>query len=142
MYGRRFWLPLFALLACGALEACTAQTSDNGPTELVRHVPDASQDGALSFDGVDDYGTTGTAQFPNGRGTQTISAWFQVEAVSGKHALITLRKDGDSCIELGLQDGAVGAWRVHGNRLILAPSPVTVGVWHHAAYTFDATTHQ
>ena len=143
VYRRRRWLWLFALLACGALGACTEQQSDDGPTGLSRHVPDSSQNRALSFDGIDDYGTTGTAQFPAGRDPQTISAWFEVDAISGKHALITLRKDGDSGVELGLQDGLVGAWRVYGNRtLILATVPVTTGAWHHAAYTFDSVTNQ
>ncbi len=109
----------------------------------MRSVPSSSQNLALSFDGLDDYATTGTAQFPYGRGTQTISAWFELETLAGKHALITLRKDGDSGIELGLQEGVLGAWRVYGNRTLLtAPMPVTAGTWHHAAYTFDTTTNQ
>jgi Concanavalin A-like lectin/glucanases superfamily len=141
LYGRR--LTLFTLLACGPLAACTEQQRDDGPSELVRHVPETSQNRALAFDGIDDYATTGTAQFPYGRGAQTISAWFEIEAVTGKHALITLRKDIDSGVELGLQDGLVGAWRVYGNRtLVIGTTPVTTGVWHHAAYTFDAVTNQ
>jgi concanavalin A-like lectin/glucanase superfamily protein len=136
-------LSLFTLLACGALGACTAQQGDDGPSELVRRVPETSQNRALTFDGVDDYATTGTAQFPSGRGAQTISVWFEVEAISGKHALITLRKDIDSGVELALQDGLVGAWRVYGNRtLVIGTTPVTAGVWHHAAYTFDTMTNQ
>jgi hypothetical protein len=144
--GRRPCLALFALfapLACSALCACTKQQGDDGPSALVRDVPDSRQNRALSFDGIDDYATTGTAQFPYGRGAQTISAWFEVDSIFGKHALITLRKDGDSGVELGLQDGLVGAWRVYGNRtLISATTPVTTGAWHHAAYTFDMVTNQ
>lgn len=96
---------------------------------------------ALAFDGVDDYATTGTAQFPVGTKPQTLSARFEVETINGKHALITLRKDEDSGVELGLRDGLLGAWRVYGNRtLALATTPVSTGQWHHAAYTFDMFT--
>jgi Concanavalin A-like lectin/glucanases superfamily len=140
---RYFWFSLFVLLACGSLAACTQRTSDEGPGKLTRHVPASTQNLALSFDGQTQYATTGTAMFPLGRGLQTISAWFELEVIAGKHALITLRKDGDSGVELGLQDGQLGAWRVYGNRtLVIAPTPITVGVWHHAAYTFDMTTNQ
>jgi hypothetical protein len=140
---QHFWLSLFALLACGSLQGCTQQTSDDGPGQLFRHVPTSTQNLALSFDGQSQYATTGTAMFPVGRGTQTISAWFELEVIAGKHALITLRKDVDSGVELGLQDGRLGAWNVYANRpLVLATTPVAAGVWHHAAYTFDVTTNQ
>lgn len=98
---------------------------------------------ALLFDGLDDYATTGTAQFPPGNMPQTISARFQVDSISGKHALITLRKDEDSGIELGIKDGVVGVWRLTGSAaLVAAKTPVTTGVWHHAAYTYDGTTNR
>jgi hypothetical protein len=145
---RRSWPSLFACaacgaLACGALPACTRDQIDDGPTKLVREVPPDAGNRALSFDGLNDYATTGTAQFPIGRGTQTISAWFEVESITGKHALITLRKDGDSGVEVGIKDGVVGAWRVLGDRaLVSATTPVTTRVWHHAAYTFDTLTNQ
>jgi Concanavalin A-like lectin/glucanases superfamily len=139
----RSWVSVFVALACGTLGACTQERADDGPSGLVRRAVESDQNLALSFDGVDDYATTGTAQFPIGRGTQTISAWFELDTSAGKHALITLRKDGDSGVELAIQDGLVGAWRVVGSRtLVTAPTPVTTGVWHHAAYTFDATTNQ
>jgi hypothetical protein len=142
-FDRRSSLALHVALACGALGACTQERGDDGPTELVRRVPVSNENMALSFDGIDDYATTGTAEFPMGRDAQTISAWFEVDTLGGKHALITLRKDGDSGVELGLQDGLVGAWRVYGNRTLLsATAPVTTGVWHHAAYTFDTMNNQ
>jgi hypothetical protein len=140
---RHFRLSLGALLAFASLTACTQQSTDDGPTELFRTVPASNQNLALSFDGLDDYATTGTAQFPSGRSTQTISAWFELETVAGKHALITLRKDFDSGVELALQDGVLGAFRVFGNRtLVSSPTAVTAGTWHHAAYTFDVTNNQ
>jgi len=130
-------LPLALLAIC----ACTQTQIDDGPSVLTRQVPSTSANRALAFDGIDDYATTGTAQFPSGLRPQTISAWFQVETIGGKHALITLRKDRDSGIELGLREGLIGAWRVFGNRtLAIATTPVSTGQWHHAAYTFDMFT--
>lgn len=130
-------LPLALLAIC----ACTQTQVDDGPSVLVRQVPPSTGNQALAFDGIDDYATTGTAQFPPGTKLQTLSARFQVETINGKHALITLRKDEDSGIELGLRDGLLGAWRVYGNRtLALATTPVSTGEWHHAAYTFDFFT--
>jgi len=125
------------------LAACTNPPADGGSTNLERHVQDSGQNFALSFDGVDDYATSATAQFPDGRHEQTLSAWFIVDTLVERAALLTLRKDLDSGIELGLRQGLVGAWRVLGDRpLLSAKSAISTGVWHHAAYTFDGTTNQ
>lgn len=130
-------LPLALLAIC----ACTETQIDDGPSALSRQVPPSTANMALAFDGIDDYATTGTAQFPPGTKLQTLSARFQIETIKGKHALITLRKDEDSGIELGLRDGLLGAWSVYGNRtLALATTAVSTGEWHHAAYTFDFVT--
>jgi hypothetical protein len=137
--GLIFW----GVFLCVAPVACTESSDAGGPTELVRHVPPSNSNLALSFDGVGDYATTGTAEFPIGRGTQTLSVWFEASDVSGKHALLTLRKDEDSGVEFGLEDGLVSAWRVFGNRLLVAaPTAIAAGGWHHAAYSFDTTTNQ
>ena len=139
---RQSWLTLALLLTSSALAGCTVQNSDAASGALPpRVVPLTTGNSALSFDGVHDYATTGTAEFPAGRDPQTISAWFESADIDGKHALITLRKDEDSGVELGLKDGLVGAWRVYGNRTLLsATTPITVGTWHHVAYSFDGTT--
>jgi len=135
----RRWLCVTSL----PLAACSSPASGSPVPALVRDVPVATRNLALAFDGVDDYATTGTAQFPSGRGTQTISVWFRLDDAAGKRALITLRKDRDSGVELALVNGVLGAYRVLGNRLLLrAPKPVSVGAWHHAAYTFDTITNQ
>jgi|GEM_PF-1010328 hypothetical protein len=136
--------PSFALsLACAALTSCTQPAADDSTLKLLRSIPPSNTNLALSFDGIYDYATTGTAEFPIGRGPQAISAWFESENISGKHALITLRKDEDSGVELALQDGVLGAWRVYGNRVLLsATAAVSAGTWHHVAYTFDGTTNQ
>jgi len=126
-----------------ALAACSAPVSDSAQTVLTRDVPPSTRNLALAFDGVDDYATTGTAQFPSGRSAQTISAWFRLESASGRRALITLRKDRDSGVELALVNGVLGAYRVFSNRvLVTATKPVSAGTWHHAAYTTDGVTNQ
>ncbi len=127
----------------GALCGCTQTDVDPGPTALERHVDDSGQDDALSFDGVDDYLTTGTAQFPDGHATQTLSAWFQLDAIAGKQALLSVRKDFESGVELGVSEGIVTAWRVFGDRvLVAAPKAIKAGEWHHAAFTYDGSTDQ
>ncbi len=134
---------LAALIAFTLLSACTEQRADTGPDHLERRFEDSGQNFALSFDGIDDYATSATAQFPDGRHEQTLSLWFMVDALAERAALLTLRKDFDSGIELGLRQGLVGAWRVYGDRqLVIAKTAVSTGKWHHAAYTFDGSTNQ
>jgi hypothetical protein len=125
------------------LTACTQPRSDGGPSHLERQFEDSGENFALSFDGVDDYATTGTALFPDGRHEQTLSVWFQVDTLAERAALLTLRKDLESGVELGLRQGLVGAWRVYGDRQqVIAKTAISTGTWHHAAYTFDGTTNQ
>lgn len=132
-----------ALAALTALAACTQPLADGGPNQLERPFQDSGQNFALSFDGVDDYATSATAQFPDGRHEQTLSSWFLVDTLAERAALLTLRKDFESGVELGLREGLLGAWRVYGDRqLVIAKSAITTGVWHHAAYTFDGTSNQ
>ncbi|HKO49694.1 MAG TPA: LamG domain-containing protein [Polyangiaceae bacterium] len=133
---------LAATVALTALAGCTQSRADAGPTHLDRQLEDSGQNFALSFDGVDDYATSATAQFPDGRHDQTLSAWFLVDTLVERAALLTLRKDFESGIELGLRQGLVGAWRVYGDRQqVLAKTAITTGTWHHAAYVFDGTTN-
>ena len=134
---------LAALAALAALTACTELRSDTGPDHLERQFEDSGENFALAFDGIDDYATSATAQFPDGRHEQTVSTWFMVDTLAERVALITLRKDLESGIELGLRQGLVGAWRVLGDRQqVIAKTPITTGKWHHAAFTFDGTTNQ
>jgi len=138
---RLAWLG--AVTALTALAACTQPRADSGPDHLERHFEDSGQNFALSFDGVDDYATSATALFPDGWHEQTLSTWFMVDTLAERVALLTLRKDLDSGIELGLRQGLLGAWRVYGDRpLVLAKNAISTGTWHHAAYTFDGTTNR
>ncbi|MET0792911.1 MAG: LamG domain-containing protein [Polyangiaceae bacterium] len=133
-----------ALLAlCAALSACTPTAKDRGPNSLERKVDDSGINKALLFDGKDDYATTGTAEFPTGHDAYTLSTWFRLDSLTGKQAFVTLRKDFDSGLGFGVSDGVVTAWRVYGDRtLVAAPTAVSVDTWHHAAYTFDGTTNR
>jgi len=134
---------LSAVTALTALAACTQPRADAGPDHLERKFEDSGQNFALSFDGVDDYATSATALFPDGRHDQTLSLWFMVDTLAERVALLTLRKDLESGVELGVRQGLVGAWRVYGDRqLVIAKNAVSIGKWHHAAYTFDGDTNQ
>jgi Concanavalin A-like lectin/glucanases superfamily len=126
-------------LACSLLGACTEPRSDDGPSDLpLRQIEDSGHNYALVFDGLQQYATTGTAAFPGARDPQTLSVRFMVDAIAGKHAFLTLRKDFDSGVEFGINNGVVSAWRVHGGEVLAAATrPVTTGVWHHAAYLFE-----
>jgi len=138
---RLAWLG--AVTAFTTLAACTQPRADTGPDHLARNFEDSGQNMALAFDGVDDYATSATAQFPDGRHEQTLSTWFMVDKLAERVALLTLRKDWESGIELGLRQGLVGAFRVYGDRqLVSAKNAISTGKWHHAAYTFDGTTNQ
>lgn len=132
-----------AVTALSVLVACTEPRADTGPNHLERHFDDSGENFALSFDGVDDYATSATSLFPDGRHEQTLSAWFTVDTLAERAALLTLRKDWESGIELGLRQGLLGAWRVYGDRqLVIAKSAISTGKWHHAAYTFDGTNNR
>ena len=139
-----FWvLSALGTASLAALSGCTQSEADPGPASLQRQVDDSGRNLALSFDGIDDYLTTGTAQFPDGHAPQTLSAWFELDDVTGKQALITVRKDFESGVELGVSDGIVTAWRVFGDRvLVAAPQAIKAGAWHHAAFTYDGTADQ
>ena len=133
---------LGAMSALTAL-ACTEPRADGGPDHLERQFEDSGQNFALSFDGVDDYATSATAMFPDGRHEQTLSTWFTVGTLAERVALLTLRKDFESGVEVGLRQGLLGAWRVYGDRqLVIAKNAISTGKWHHVAYTFDGTTNQ
>jgi hypothetical protein len=123
-----------------ALVACSgADGSTNGPV----FAKDSGFDYALEFDGVDDYATTGSARFPVSYAPQTISLWVNPAGGTGKQAVVTLRRDFESGIELGFQGTTPTAWRVYGAAApIAATAPLASGTWHHLAYVYDGVAHQ
>jgi len=140
-------LPLVLLLsACGASPRAA---SDGGPPARdglvfdIPPIPDGRAAGyALSFDGAKDYATAADAGFPIARGPQTLEMWIRSEQASGTQDFLVLRTDFTSGVQVGFHDGALAAWRVYADRVLVA-SPVTppAGTWFHVAYSYDGTTH-
>jgi hypothetical protein len=125
------------LLATG----CSDTEPDSGGK--LRPLPrDAAEDMALSFDGIDDYATAGTAGLPYPEEPQTISLWLNHDSDAGVAAAIVLRKDFDSGIAIGVRDGLIGAWNPYGPRTFAERTePLPRGEWHHVAYVYDGGVH-
>jgi hypothetical protein len=127
-----------ALLLLGvALSGCARDEGDAAPA--VEPPPArAREDMALEFDGRDDYASVGTAGFPFPRWPQTVSLWLYREAGTGKQVIITLRKDWESGVSLGLCNGAPCATSVlSGDVYVAANDALPLAEWHHVAYAFD-----
>jgi hypothetical protein len=126
-------LLLAALPACGnATTEAPPQLSDPGPR-------DASYDGAVAFDGVDDYASVGTSRAPQIMRDQTTMLWFFAEGAvatsASEQVLFTLRRSDASGFALALDDGVPLVFKVFGDRdLARGPSAVTLERWHHLAY--------
>jgi hypothetical protein len=124
-----------------ALAACSAPSSDEdtGPIEVLP--PDSAQDLSLAFDGSDDYASTGTAGFPFARLPQTVSFWLKAAASGGtEQTVITLRKDAESGVRVGLCGGALCAKSIYSRNVFAqATTPLPAGEWHHVAYQFDGS---
>jgi hypothetical protein len=103
--------------------------------------PDSAQDMALSFDGIDDYASTGTAGFPFARLPHTVSFWLKAAATgAAEQTVITLRKDSESGVRIALCGGAVCVKSVYARALFVqATTPLPPGEWHHVAYEFDGS---
>jgi hypothetical protein len=135
------------LAACGAQQ--TSAGSDGGPPArdaLTFDLPPIVDGGAagyaLSFDGDNEYATAGDAGFGFVGGPQTLEMWINCAATSGTQDFVVLRTDFQSGVQVGIHDGALAAWRVYADRvLVQAPTTPPAGSWHHVAYTYDGTTH-
>jgi len=122
--------------------ACASVTTDQ-PEELNDPGPrDASFDGALLFDGVDDYASVGTARLPQIMRDQSLMLWFKPEsgATADLQVLFTLRRSGWSGIALALDHDVPLAYNVFGPRdLARSSSALKPGAWHHLACVVAAT---
>ncbi len=98
---------------------------------------------ALSFDGVDDYVSVGTARSPQIMRDQSLMLWFRPEAAGSGAAddlqvLFTLRRSGWSGIVLALDHAVPLAYNIFGPRdLARGTAAVTLDAWHHLAYVVD-----
>jgi len=129
-------------VACGTVTtAAPEELADPG-----QH--DASVDQALSFDGVDDYASIGTARAPQIMLEQSLMFWFQAQVAGGGadadlQVLFTLRRSDWSGIALALDRGVPLAYDVFGPRdLARATLPVTPRLWHHLAYVIEQAGSQ
>jgi concanavalin A-like lectin/glucanase superfamily protein len=134
----------FSALVLGAT-ACGNATPPPPPEELSDPEPhDASFDEALSFDGVDDYASIGTARMPQIERDQTLMLWFLPKASDAKAAdevqtMFALRRSDWSGVSLSLRNAVPLVRNVYSNRdLAIAASAVTLDVWHHLAVVIEA----
>lgn len=135
------------LAACGAQQKSPGSDGGaparDGLTFDIRPIVDGSAAGyALSFDGDNEYATAGDAGFGPVGGPQTLEMWINYTTASGTQDFLVLRTDFESGVQVGIHDGALAAWRVYADRvLVQAPTIPAAGSWHHVAYTYDGTTH-
>lgn len=134
---------LSALCLAVALAACGAASAPEDEALVELGPRDASYDGALSFDGVDDYASLGTARAPHAKRDQTVMLWFRAEgAASGGdplQVLFTLHRSEESGFALALEGGVPLAYKVYGDReLARAAAAVNLGEWHHLAFVIAA----
>jgi len=139
-----------------AFSLLIAASSCGEPVSEEFHVTPVTYDGknrVLRFDGAADYATTGTAAFPFPTDPQTVALWVRLAdatpppgdsgAANGMQTLVSLRKDFDSGLTLGLRDGAFEVWSVYTRRtFVRAAMPAKKSVWQYVAYTFDRSGHR
>ena len=128
------WWPLDETSGTTAADIVEANpgTHFNGPTPVAGNV-----DGALRFDGVNDYVEAGTTGFPIGNSPRTMDAWVRTTSSAVAHILTygTMANDQGSSIFM------------LGGRMFLGffgddvDSGITIndGNWHHLAATFDGS---
>lgn len=128
-----------SLIASVLAFGCGTPSAESlGPLEAMP--AESSADMALEFDGVNDYATLGTAGFPFARLPQTISFWLSASGGSGEQTLMTLNKDAESGILVGLDNGVPTARSAYsGDVFVQGQSALPADEWHHIAYLFDGT---
>ena len=104
---------------------------------------DASFDGALSFDGVDDYASIGTARLPQIERDQSLMLWFRSDGAasdsSEPQVLFTLRRSDWSGLALALDHETPVVYNVYAwPELARSETAVAPGDWHHFAYVLQA----
>lgn len=116
--------------------SCKAPAETGASAIVADAGADANQ--ALQFNGTSDYATTGTAGFPPAFASQTLSMWVNFPQPAGTQTFLTLRRDTESGVVIGMQHGTIAVWSVYGNQtLVAAPSLPAPGSWHHVAFVYD-----
>jgi hypothetical protein len=126
------------VMLAGLLCACTDTSNQEDASMQDEEVVQSLPNGALHFDGLADYATTGTAGFPNGNAPQTISLWVRYATAVGTQVFVSLRTDFTSGIVVGIRDGEVAAWTVDGrDPLVETRTLPPAGVWHYVAFVLS-----
>lgn len=132
-------------LAIGCQAAPAAAVRDAALEQPAFDVPplDGATAGyALSFDGVRQYATAGDGGFVPVSSAMTIELWVNYAAAANTQDFIVVRDDVASGVQIGFHSGALAAWRVYVDRvLVQAPTAPAAGGWHHVAYTYDTETN-
>jgi len=136
---------LTALSSLLLLAACSSPTVD-APEQLNDPGPhDASYDGALEFDGLDDFASVGTARLPAGVRDQTVLFWFKPHgALSGKRAgvqvMFSMLRAEVSGYGLALSEANEPiTYKVYGDKLVdFGAKSVELDVWHHLAFVIQS----
>ncbi len=137
MRGVATLLGALGLVACGnATQPEPEFLSDEGPR-------DASFDGALSFDGVDDYASVGTSRAPHIKRDQTHMLWFRGDGALDDgdtlQVMFALHRAEGSGFALALDGDVPLVYKVYGDReLARAESGVSLSEWHHLAFVIQA----
>lgn len=123
-----------------ALAACGSATAEQPEQLQEPGSEDSSVDGALSFDGLDDYASVGTARFPTNLSDQTSMLWFRAEPGADElQVLFTLKRGNESGYALALDADVPLVFKVFGNReLARASAAATLESWHHFAYVITS----
>jgi hypothetical protein len=132
-------IPARAVLLAGALRAlgCSPSSAGSAPSDASADQA-AAGNHALHFDGTSSFATNGTAGFPASDSAQSFSMWVRVDQPAGTQVILALRKDVQSGVILGLQNGGtLTVWTVFGAKTLLqAPAPEASG-WHHVEVVQD-----
>jgi hypothetical protein len=102
-------------------------------------------DGALEFDGVDDYISCGTGPAMTGMGPFSVSAWFKTGIAKG-HAIVVQRGQGSAnngmyAVSIR-EDGRAQFFVYNGGDGFMCRSSMTVydGLWHHIVAVRSTST--
>ena len=102
-------LLLASLAGAGCGAGAAARDAGNAPPDVALFDVPPLVDGnvagyALSFDGINDYATSGNAGFPAASAPQTISLWVNYVATTATQDFIVLRLDLDSGVQIGIRE--------------------------------------
>lgn len=116
------------------LKANADPTLTNGP------VFSSSYGGMMTFDGTNDYATSGsiTLSYPTGF---TVEVVAKFTSISGAQALLTFNNTGlGKYINFYKGSGAGMRWEVNAGQSITGTNDLTAGVWYHFTGVYDGAT--